>query len=158
MRNRFPLLPLSMCIALALPALSARASEDWSLCPLEDAVPAFDDAPQPVAIDGARIDQPTDISGDALDASETDNTVFQGNVALRRGDQFLGTDQLSYRSDDGTYVADGSVRYQDSGMRIVAERAHGDQDADTHTIEDLRYQLIEQRANGGAERIEIQGD
>ncbi len=158
MHSRFPLLRLSMCIALALPAFSARASEDWSLCPLEDAVPAFDDAPQPVGIDGARIDQPTDISGDALDASETDNTVFQGNVALRRGDQFLGTDQLSYRSDDGTYVADGSVRYQDSGMRIVAERAHGDQDADTHTIEDLRYQLIEQRGNGGAERIEIQGD
>ncbi|WP_345776521.1 LPS assembly protein LptD [Lysobacter sp. H21R4] len=158
MRNRLHLLPLSMCIALALPAFSARASEDWSLCPLEDAVPAFDDAPAPGGLDGARIDQPTDISGDALNASETDNTVFQGNVALRRGDQFLGTDRLSYRSDDGTYVADGSVRYQDSGMRIVAERAHGDQDADTHTIEDLRYQLIEQRGNGGAERIDIQGD
>lgn len=156
-RNRFRLLPLSLCIALALPALSARASEDWSLCPIEDAVPAFDDAPQPTGDEGNRIDQPTDISGDALDASESDNTVFQGNVALRRGDQFLGTDKMTYRQD-GTYIAEGSVRYQDTGMRIVAERAHGDQGADTHTIEDLRYQLIEQRGNGGAERIEMQGD
>ncbi len=157
-RSRYRLLPLSLCIALALPALSARASDDWRLCPIEDAVPAFDDAPTPTGEEGIRIEQPTDISGDALNASESDNTVFQGNVALRRGDQFLGTDRLSYRSDDGTYVAEGSVRYQDSGMRIVAERAHGDQDADIHTIEDLRYQLIEQRGNGGAERIEMRGD
>ena len=158
-RNRFRLLPLSLCIALALPAVSAHAGEDdWSLCPIEDAVPAFDDAPSPTGDGADRVELPTDISGDALSASESDSTVFQGNVALRRGDQFLATDRLSYRSDDGTYLAEGSVRYQDGGMRIVAERAHGDQDADTHTIEDLRYQLIDQRGNGGAERIEMQGD
>lgn len=157
-RTRFRLLPLSLCIAFALPAQAAQDSEDWSLCPIEDAVPAFVDAPSRTGTAQQRIGQPTDIAGDVLNASETERTVFQGNVSLNRGDQFLGTDKLTYNSDDGTYVAEGSVRYQDSGMRIVAERAHGDQDADIHTIEDLRYQLIERRGNGGAERIEMSGD
>ena len=161
-RNRFRLLPLSLCIALALPAHADEESENWGLCPIEDAVPAFEDAPVPDAAPGStaadRADQPTDIAGDALNASEAESTVFQGNVELTRGDQFLGTDKLTYNSDDGTYIAEGSVRYQDTGMRILAERAHGDQEADAHTIEDLRYQLIERRGNGGAERIELQGD
>ena len=155
-RISFRLLPLPLCIALALPA-HARDSENWGLCPIDDAVPAFLDAPVPTGVTENRIDLPTDISGDALSASESDRTVFQGNVALRRGDQFLGTDKMTY-NQDGTYLAEGSVRYQDSGMRIVAERARGDQEADTHTIEDLRYQLIEQRGNGGAERIDMHGD
>ena len=161
-RPSFRLLPLSLCIALALPAHADEDSENWGLCPIEDAVPAFEDAPVPDAEPGNtpedRADQPTDIAGDALNASEADSTVFQGNVELTRGDQFLGTDKLTYSSDDGTYVAEGSVRYQDTGMRILAERAHGDQEADKHTIEDLRYQLIQRRGNGGAERIELQGD
>lgn len=157
-RNTFRLLPLSLCIAFALPAQAAEDAEDWRLCPIEDAVPAFIDAPPPADTSAERVDQPTDILGDSLSASETDRTTFKGNVELNRGDQFIGTDKLTYDSEDGTYVAEGSVRYQDAGMRIVAERAHGDQDADTHTIEDLRYQLIQQRGNGGAERIKLQGD
>jgi LPS-assembly protein len=157
-RNSFRLFPLSLCIALALPAHAAEDTEDWGLCPIEDAVPAFDDAPAPDGTSEQRITQPTDIAGDALDASETESTTFQGNVALNRGDQFLGTDKLTYNSETGTYVAEGSVRYRDEGMRIVAERAEGDQQADRHRIENLRYQLIERRGNGGAERIELQGD
>ncbi|HSM10342.1 MAG TPA: LptA/OstA family protein, partial [Lysobacter sp.] len=157
MHNRFRLLPLSLCIALALPAYAAEDEQDWRLCPIEDAVPAFGDAPEPAGTAEQRLRQPTDISGDALDASESDSTTFQGNVALNRGDQFLGTEKLTYSSETGDYVAQGNVRYQDSGMRIVAERAEGNQEADRHQIEDIRYQLVERRGNGGAERIELSG-
>ncbi len=157
-RTSFRLLPLSLCIALALPAYAQEDSENWGLCPIEDAVPQFVDAPTPTGDGDNRDSQPTDIAGDALSASEVDSTVFQGNVELSRGDQFLGTDKLVYNSEDGTYVAEGSVRYQDSGLRILAERAHGDQQADSHVIEDLRYQLVARRGNGGAEQIELEGD
>ncbi len=156
-RTSFRLLPLSLCIALALPAYAQEDSENWGLCPIEDAVPEFVDAPTPTGDGDNRDSQPTDIAGDALNASETDSTVFRGNVELSRGDQFLGTDKLVYNSEDGTYVAEGSVRYQDSGLRIVAERAHGDQQADSHVIEDLRYQLVARRGNGDAEQIELEG-
>src|SRR3546814_9370596 len=58
---------------------------------------------------------------------------------------------------NSTYTADGNVRYQDSSMRMVAESAHGDQTRDTHQINDVRYQLIERRGNGGADSIRMEG-
>ncbi|GAB6196143.1 LPS-assembly protein LptD [Lysobacter xanthus] len=158
-RKTLRLLPLSLCIALALPAMAAEDGEDWSLCPLRDAVPAFDGVA--TSTDGnskTRVQQPTDIEGDALEGSENADTLVQGNVQLRRGDQFLGTDRLVYNQTTGNYKADGSVRYQDSGMRIVAKSAEGNQDTDTHTISDLDYQLMRRRGNGGAEKITLKDD
>ena len=38
-RKSFRLLPLSLCIALALPAHAADDGEDWRLCPITPAVP-----------------------------------------------------------------------------------------------------------------------
>lgn len=156
-RNTFRLLPLSLCIALALPAQAADDSDTWRLCPVGDAVPAFGDAPEPIGTPELRTTQPTDIEGDELQDTQAQQTLVQGNVQLKRGDQFLGTDRLTYNSETGDYTAEGSVRYQDSGMRIVADRAEGNQESDTHSISDLRYQLIERRGNGGAKRIELQG-
>nr|WP_257644168.1 LPS-assembly protein LptD [Luteimonas salinisoli] len=151
-------MPLPLCIALSLNALAEERPEDWRLCPLEDAVPEFPDAPPPVGSAGDRQDQPTDIDGDQLAGVYDQVTNFEGNVTLRRGDQFLATDNLTYDAETSTYVADGSVRYQDSGMRIVADRLTGDQEADSHNMENVRYQLIERRGNGGAERAELAGE
>ncbi|MBW8811566.1 MAG: LPS-assembly protein LptD, partial [Lysobacter sp.] len=96
-------------------------------------MPAFSDAKKSTVPASARIEQPTDIEGDTLSGTE-DSRQFEGNVALRRGDQFLGTDKLTYDSETGHYVAVGSVRYQDSGMRLVADKAEGNQESDTHDI------------------------
>ena len=159
MRTTLRLLPLSLCIAFALPAMAAEDEEDWSLCPLRDAVPAFEGVTTPTAGDSqTRVQQPTDIEGDALEGSEDADTLVQGNVQLRRGDQFLGTDRLVYNQATGQYRADGSVRYQDSGMRIVADSAEGNQDTDSHTINELQYQLVRRRGNGGADRISLNDD
>ncbi|HZX79483.1 MAG TPA: LPS assembly protein LptD, partial [Lysobacter sp.] len=159
MRTTLRLLPLSLCIAFALPAMAAEDDEDWSLCPLRDAVPAFEGVATPTAGDSqTRVQQPTDIEGDALEGSEDADTLVQGNVQLRRGDQFLGTDRLVYNQTTGQYRADGSVRYQDSGMRIVADSAEGNQDTDSHTINELQYQLVRRRGNGGADRISLNDD
>ncbi len=163
MRQALRLLPLPLCIACALAAHHPAATAaddiepDWGLCPLEEAVPAFPDA-QPATGDPAdRESLPTDIAGDNLDGVDGENVAYSGNVTLRRGDQFLGADNLEYRSEDSTYVATGRVRYQDSGMRLVAERLEGDQEADTHRVDNVAYQLTERRGNGGAERIEMKG-
>jgi LPS-assembly protein len=151
------LLPLPVCIGLSLAAHGAENRPDqWRLCPIQDAVPAFADAQQPAGSPSTRIQQPTDIEGDQLAGTET-NPQFQGNVALRRGDQFLGSRKLTYDSNTGKYVAEGDVRYQDSGMRMVADRAEGDQNADTHNVQNVHYQLMSRRGNGGAEHIEMHG-
>lgn len=160
MRPSLRLLPLPLCIALSLSAQAQETemADDWSLCPVEDAVPAFAETQAPTGSPETRSAQPTDIEGDSVTGAEGSSTTFQGNVALTRGDQFLGSDQLSYDSETGQYVAEGNVRYQDHGMRLVARRAEGDQDTDTHKIDDLKYQLVSRRGNGGAQRIDLQGD
>ncbi len=157
------LLPLPLCIACVLaagPALSQQRERepDWGLCPVEEAVPVFADAPAPTGSAEERAELPTDITGDSLEGIDGENVAYSGNVTLRRGDQFLGTDNLAYDQERGTYIASGSVRYQDSSMRMVAERLEGDQDADTHRVDNVTYQLTERRGNGGAERIEMKGD
>ena len=130
-RQALRLLPLPVLIAVSLTARAADdRPEDWRLCPVVDSIPAFADAQNPTGITSARVDQPTDISGNTLAGTE-DNPVFEGDVSLRRGDQFLGTDKLTYESETGKYIATGSVRYQDAGMRLVADTAEGNQTSDT---------------------------
>ena len=150
---------------------------DWSLCPIEDTIPAFVDAPTEDGLSivpdaraagaGGRVAAgaeapdpttlPTDIDGDNLEGTEGEVLNLSGNVLLRRGDQVLATDRLSYDQQKETYTAEGSVRYEDGGMRLVAARAAGSQADDTHRLEDIRYQLLRRRGNGGAESIEMEG-
>ncbi len=163
MRPALRLLPLPFSIALCLPALAAdEKPENWALCPIQDVIPAFGGAPQPAfgstpqAAREQRAEQPTSIEGDALGGTET-NLEYQGNVALSRGDQFLGADNLKYDQEKDTYVAEGHIRYQDTGLRLVADSARGDQGADTHQIDNVRYQLVDRRGNGGADRIDMKG-
>ena len=160
MRLPLRLLPLSLSIAACLPGTALAASDkplNWALCPAGDIIPPFEGAP-PAAQPGdpARDQQPTVIEGDKQEGTRT-TPQFQGNVALVRGDQFLGTDRIAMDTEAGTYVAEGNVRYQDSGIRIVADRAEGNQNTDTHTITNIRYQLVDRRGNGGADSIELTG-
>ena len=158
MHRTFRLLPLTLAVLVALPAYAEdRDNLDWGLCPITDAVPKFSDAGKPSSDALNRLGQPTDIEGDSASGTETEQ-VFSGNVNLHRGDQFLGTDDLKYNDETGEYKASGSVRYQDSNMRLVAESASGNQAADTHRVENLQYQLLERRGNGNANEINFHGD
>lgn len=160
-RPSLTLLPLPFAIAFALPAIAQDTDmpPDYGLCPIRDAVPAFDNVP----VSGRRgtgpkpSTLPTDVAGDAASGT-TEIPVLSGNVELRRGDQFLGADNVTFDTNTDTYVAEGNVRFQDPGFRITAERASGSQGEETHRIEGIHYQLTERRGHGGAERIELQGE
>ncbi|HJS36171.1 MAG TPA: LPS assembly protein LptD [Pseudoxanthomonas sp.] len=163
MRPALRLLPLPFSIALCLPALAAdEKPESWALCPIQDVIPTFGGAPQPPAAGSAqasreqRAEQPTSIEGDQLSGTEA-NPQYSGEVVLTRGDQFLGADNLKYDQEQDTYVADGHIRYQDAGIRLIADSARGDQGADSHQIDNVRYQLVSRRGNGGADRIDMKG-
>ena len=164
----FRLLPLPFSIALCLPAMAADDKpESWALCPVQDVIPVFNEAPasssltapptaSPSEIREQREVHPTTIEGDHQVGTSSDMN-YQGNVALTRGDQFLGADNLKYDQEKDTYVAEGHVRYQDAGLRVIADSAKGDQNADSHQIDNVRYQLISRRGNGGADRINLKG-
>ncbi|MCW0396357.1 LPS-assembly protein LptD [Xanthomonas sacchari] len=156
-RRTLRLLPLPFSIALCLPALAAEKPPNWGLCPTPDVLPKFDDAQQPDAkLAQNREQQPTNIEGDQLSGTTTIPN-YTGNVALKRGDQFMGTDSLRVDTETGNYIAEGHVRYQDSSIRMIADRAEGNQDTDTHKITNIRYQLLARRGNGKADSVDLQG-
>ncbi|MFT4179506.1 MAG: LPS-assembly protein LptD [Thermomonas sp.] len=142
-------------------SLQAQAGDDdppnWRLCPIGDVIPPFAEAqaaPEGVNIDNTS--QPTDIEGDVLSGTEA-NPIFQGNVTMRRGDQFMGADQITFDQEQERYTAEGSIRYQGGGLRMRAARAEGNQGDESHTIHDLDYQLLSRRGNGGADRVTLNG-
>lgn len=158
MRPNPRLLPLSLCIAAALPLHAAEKYQlDWGRCPAKDPVPIFTDT-KPTGDEKVtpRKQLDTTLEGDEQTGT-VDMPVFNGNVALNRGNQFLGADHVTYDRDKDTYVAEGHVRYQDPKMRILADKALGNQAADTHTIDDIRYQIVSHRGNGTADRIDLNG-
>ncbi len=162
MRPVLRLLPLPFSIALCLPAFADDKPVNWDLCPIREAIPSFDEATAPKSgadAAAAREQRPgatTAIEGDQLSGTEV-NAEYQGNVVLRRGDQYLNADNLKFDQETDSYVADGNVRYQDGTMRVIAARAHGNQDTDRHVIEDVQYQLVSRRGNGGADSINLNG-
>ena len=81
---------LVLCIAFSL---NAHAADDmppnWGLCPVQDVVKPFAEAQAaPEGLGISNTEQATDIEGDALSGTE-ENPVFNGNVTLRRGNQFM---------------------------------------------------------------------
>ena len=93
-------------------ACTARAQETeaptWELCPVTDALPLFQPLPEAGA-KPSRENLPTDVSAEHLDVSKEKVTVLTGKVELRRGDQWLGTDQLTYQHDAETFATQGPV-------------------------------------------------
>ncbi len=137
--------------------MASEKPVNWNLCPATDVLPAFDDAPKADPAAAATRDQlPTDIEGDQLSGTST-IPLYKGNVALKRGDQFMGTDNLRFDTETGNYIADGNVRYSDSSIRLTARRAEGNQETDSHKISDIKYQLVSRRGNGSADSIDLQG-
>ena len=137
--------------------MASEKPVNWNLCPATDVLPAFDEAPKADPAAAATRDQlPTDIEGDQLSGTST-IPLYKGNVALKRGDQFMGTDNLRFDTETGNYIADGNVRYSDSSIRLTARRAEGNQETDSHKISDIEYQLVSRRGNGSADSIDLQG-
>src|SRR5690554_3790134 len=94
-RPALRLLPLPLCIAVSLTAFADERPGMWRLCPLEDAVPVFPDAPPPIGTPADRDQHPTDVEGDELSGVYDQVMNYDGNVRLQRGDQFLSADNLS---------------------------------------------------------------
>jgi LPS-assembly protein len=155
-RPALRLLPLCLAAACA-----ARAQDlpppTWDLCPSTDTLPLF----RPLAAAGPELPPDelfTDLDAEHFDVSKDDVTVVTGEVEMQRGEQWLGTDKLTYQHDAERFITEGPVRYQDQGLRFLADQAQGDQKADVVTLDKVRYQFNDNPGNGMADRITMQGD
>ncbi|HMB56145.1 MAG TPA: LPS assembly protein LptD [Arenimonas sp.] len=158
--RRSPLRLLPLCLAIS-GAVHAQATVDkadkpqWQLCANPGTLPWFVER-QPAA--GDRIGTPSDIVGDALDLKKDDVTVFSGNVVLTHADQWLHTDKITYTHPTEQFVSDGPVQYQDYSVRLTADKASGDQKADTITLDQVTYQFNQQLGNGTSKRAVMKGE
>jgi LPS-assembly protein len=153
--HRTPLRLLPLCLAIAGVVRAEEATEPtWLLCANPQTLPLL---AEPIKDPGERTEAPTDITADTLNVKKTEWTVFAGNVQLVRSDQMLQTDKLTYRHEEETFESEGDVRYQDSGIRLVAKQAIGDQKADTITLKQVQYQFNKQLGNGTAAEATMQG-
>ncbi|MEO8743029.1 MAG: LPS assembly protein LptD, partial [Lysobacteraceae bacterium] len=168
MRPSLRLLPLSLALGmmtLAQAKLPGHAPQhakpkhpanEWVLCH-GNAVPEFaGEAPT-----GSKDDRPTspaDVQSDSADLSKSNTSVFTGNVEVRRADQWMFADRMAYEHDTDTWQAVGSVKYQDSSVRLTADRAQGDNNKNISTLDTIQYQLRNVRGNGKAAHAKVVGD
>ena len=153
-RASLRLLPLCLAISFAVHAEPAEKKPDWLLCRNPETLPLFT---TPVENPGDRDLTPTDIAADSLDVKKEDVTVFQGKVELRRADQWLATDKLTYFHKNETFNTEGPVRYQDKSVRLTADEAKGDQKTDTMEMTKVTYQFSKELGNGTAANARMRG-
>ncbi|GGA86361.1 LPS-assembly protein LptD [Arenimonas soli] len=147
---------LPICLAMAC---AARAQDPappaWEFCPDTGTLPLY----RPLPAEGeAPANPPTDVSALHLDVSEQEVTVLTGEVELQRGDQWLGTEKLTYDHGKETFRTGGPARYQDRGLRLRAAGVQGDQRSDVVQLQDVEYQFNTQAGNGRADSIELRGE
>jgi len=152
-RLRVALLPLALSSALAQAAAVDTDPARWALC---RNVPLFDWL-EPVTRAPERADQATDLDAARVDVSGKDRYLFE-DAKIRRADQRLAAQRIEYTHSTGDYRALGDVRYQDAGIAVAANEAHGNLGAERSELSAVRYQLLGARGNGAADRIELAGE
>lgn len=145
------------CLSLLFATRSQAQSEVtvWESCPNPEFLPLFKplvSGPQP---DPATL--PTDITSNAFDIHQRDESVFEGDVEMQRGQEWLATEKLHYNHLHETYRTEGLVRFQNPALRMTAQDAQGDKKKDIIELKTLQYQFHESNANGTAEKVEVHG-
>lgn len=141
-------------MACAARAEDTAALPGWERCPAASTLPLYRplDAAAPKR-EGAG----TDISAEHLDVSKQDVTVLTGKVELQRADQWLGTEKLTFEHDTERFATEGPVTYQDRSLRLLAEKAEGDQKADELRLRGVQYQFNGEAGNGRADDVLLRG-
>ncbi len=78
---------------------------------------------------------------------------LEDNVQMQKLDALLKTDFLTYDTETTDYTATGHVRYQDSGMLMSADKARGTTTPSVTYLDNVRYQMLDQRGNGVAKTV-----
>jgi LPS-assembly protein len=103
---------------------------------------------------GDRAQAPTDLQGRKFTRTDGSHLRVEGEVEMSKLDALLKSDVVTYDTETTDYTAQGNVRYQDHGMLMAADQAHGTAKPDTTWLDNVRYQMLEQRGNGVAAKAD----
>jgi LPS-assembly protein len=152
-------LAAALCWALSATAVAADRERDdpsqWALCKPNA---LFDFHRSDLPGEGDRENSAAELSAMRFDVLDQASYTLQGDVQIRRADQFIGAERLRYDTQAQTYEAEGAVHYQDRGLLVGAERARGELESDRSTLQEVRYQLLDARGNGHAEQAVVEGE
>ncbi|HWR96646.1 MAG TPA: hypothetical protein VN248_07965, partial [Arenimonas sp.] len=84
------------CLTILFAAQSQAQSEEtsWQVCESPEFLPLFHPLDTSPRLDPLTL--PTDISANAFNVQKQDESVFEGDVELKRGSDWLGTETLRY--------------------------------------------------------------
>ncbi len=124
----------------------------WAHCGLPPRGERFDPGPL------ADPDQPIELSADAAKLFHLeDRALLRGAVEVRRGDQQLEAEEVSYDRASGVVHASGGVLLQQPGLRLLGREAEVDLIGRQGHVDDAHYRFIGTNARGTAARAEIDG-
>ena len=99
---------------------------------------------------GDRSAAPTLLDGRKVTMTDRTHSRVEGDVEMRKLDALLKADVVTYDSETTDYSAQGNVRYQDHAMLMAADQAHGTTAPSTAYLDNIRYQMLDERGNGVA--------
>ena len=100
---------------------------------------------------------PIEIYAEVFDARKDEAGEAIGSVELFRADQYLSTEVVRYRADDGSVSVPSPLVYRDSQLELAASSGQFDIINERGDFNDLDYGLTGSSARGGAERVSLQG-
>lgn len=151
---RIALLSARIAIALMLPSSAfAFTATDWQQCVPAEVIPPFPGVPSALA-EG---DDSTLITAARMQYLDRNLTVFQGNVELQRGEQWMSTPKLTYDRAADHFDAEGEVLFQDPRIRLRAAHVDGEPGQDITRLEQVQFQVIDLQGNGVAKHAVMKG-
>jgi len=101
---------------------------------------------------GDRSSAPTNLVGQKVTQTDRTHEKVEGDVEMSKLDALLRADVVTFDTETTDYTATGHVRYQDHANLMAADQAHGTGTPNTTYLDNVRYQLLEQRGNGVASK------
>lgn len=100
---------------------------------------------------------PAVVEADRLSGKRGNRIEAAGNVILRKGDQSIRADQLSYSQNTQDVDAQGSVVFEQAGSTMSGSHLMFNMDTGIGVMEQPQFYLKENDARGSADVMHIQG-
>ncbi|OOZ39962.1 hypothetical protein BOW53_09585 [Solemya pervernicosa gill symbiont] len=133
-----------------LPITAPYPVENFSNCePMQDVV-VDPNAP-------TRRDAPLEIVAEASTRDSGSVTQFEGNVRIRRSDQYLEAQQARYEQQQELFEAVGDVRFREPGIDVSSETARIELNTNRSVLTGSEYRLPQSHARGSSTRLIREG-
>jgi LPS-assembly protein len=128
-----------------------KGADEFTLCKPNDLLDFY----RPGLPTGDRTQAPTDVSARKVSSTDSSHYRLEGEAELQRVDELVRADTITYDSDTTAYEAIGHVYAQDVNTLMSADHARGTTTPRATNLDNIRYQMLNQRGNGTAATAEM---